>query len=954
MGSRRVRLGLALAVVVSGCGGSGPEAGVDADPAGDAGLSPGCSSDSSVPAWAEVEAPHRLLARCDEVTLRVEALADGVARLSYAAAGETAPGHSWAVLPPAPAPAVRIAGAPGGVELCAPSLVVSVEAGTCRVRVRDADGRLLVSDGDDGGWSAGPGAVSVRRHAPAGERFYGFGERTGPLDKRGQRMTFWNTDAYDTSLGGYRADADPLYVSIPFFVGLRDGVAYGVFTDNPHRLVMDMARARPDAYEITAHGGTIEQYVIAGPAMSEVVRRYTGLTGRAALPPRWALGYHQSRWGYGSAARVEEVARGFRERRIPADVMWLDIQHMDGFRSFTWDPEGFPDPEGLLARLGADGFQVVAMASPGIKVDPGWDVYDGGVAGEHFLLTPDGAIYEGPAWPGASAFPDFTRSATRAWWGAHIGGMTARGVRGVWIDVNEPTLLPESGGESTIPDDVVARGDGAPTTMAEVHNVYASLQARATWDGMVARAPGRRPFVLSRAGYSGIQRWAAIWTGDVVSSWEGLRLTMPMLLGLGLSGVPMVGSDVGGYSGNPTPELYARWMALGAISPLLRCHFTIGVPDQEPWSFGVEVADISRALVGERYQLLPYLYSLLAEAGASGAQLLRPMVYEFQDEPATHALDDQAMLGPHVLVAPVLEPGATTRTVYLPAGRWFELRSGAVYEGPATIEVGVTLAASPMFAREGAIVPRSAPTERAAAIPEGPLYLDVYPGPAPSELSLYEDAGDGFAHEGGAFRRVTYRLERAAEGARLRAAPAGGDLPAPARLLVVRARRVDRPPQGATLDGEALVERPSVAALTAAGSGWYYDEPDRAMLVALADRGVLDLRLHYAPALEAERPPVLLEVEVTLPASTPADAVIHIASDLDWDTHHPLDRVDATTARGHLLAPRGGWFEYKYTRGGWDTVEKHGDCGEMRNRYGFGAATAPRRDTVAAWADRCR
>ena len=918
----RVRAILLTILLVACAGGGG--GGADHDAGQDAGM--GLRCEGALPAWAEAVDAATLRARCGDVALEVAAFEDGLVRLRY----DAPPARPWQVAPPAPAREVAIGGDGDAAVLCAPALTVRVDA-ACRITITDASGATLVADGEAGGWDG----ASLVRATPPGERFYGFGERTGGLDRRGRRLVFWNTDAYDPAIGGWRIDQDPLYVAIPIAIGLRDGVAYGVFTDDARRLEVDVARDHPErlAVHVPAPARGLDQWVIAGPSLREVVRRYTGLTGRTPLPPRWALGYHQSRWGYAPAARVTELARGFRDRGLPADALWLDIQHMRGFRTFTWDPVAFPDPVALAGALAADAFALVVIADPGLKVDPGWDVYDDAVAGDHLLRRAGGAIYEGVAWPGPSAFPDFTRAETRAWWGARIGALVGLGVDGVWLDLNEPTTFPEGGGGTTIPDDVPT-ASGAP--MGEVHNVYATLEAQATFEGLRAAAPARRPFVLSRAGSPGIQRWAAVWTGDAPSTWDTLAGTLPMLLGMGLSGVPFVGSDVGGYSGGATPELFARWIAVGSISPFFRGHVTNGVGDQEPWAFGAEVEEISRRVAAERYRLLPYLYALFAEAEATGAPVLRPLVYEFQDDPATWDLDDQAMLGPFLLIAPVLEPGATTRRVYLPAGRWFEARSGAVHDGPATVEVDVTLAALPTFARAGAIVPRW-PRGRAighAGESDGEvLELEVFPGP-PSELVLHEDDGDGY----GDHRRVRYALAATADGARLTAERAGGARPAPARTLRIRVRRVDRRPSEVRLDGRPV-------------DGWTWDDNDRALIVELADRDAFALDLRYDPALEAPAPPVTVAIEVTLPPGTPADATIHVASSATGWAHQPLERVDATTARGALEVERGAWFEYKYSRGSWDTVEKHADCAEAANRYRFGAADDAQRDVVARWRD---
>jgi alpha-glucosidase len=967
-----MRLVTALALLTLGCSCEeatpvqpGTDGGHDASPpdaqAGDSGRADPladveCAGDPTLPAWAAATGAHRLTASCDQVTLRIDLLAEATARLRYVPTGASPPERSWAVItPPAPGQGQAFTiGAGEAVAFCSDRLLIGVERGSCRVRVLDLQGGVLLDDPPGGGFGQSAGGASVTRRTPPEERFYGFGERTGSLDKRGRRLVFYNTDPYRSDLGGYAADADPLYQSIPFFIGLRDGRAHGIFTDVTHRLEMDMAASAPERYSVRAFGGAIDQYVIAGPAMRDVLRRYAGLTGRPPLPPLWALGFHQSRWGYAPDSELTRIADQLRARSIPADALWLDIQHMDGFRTFTWDPAAFPAPERLLSDLAAKNFRVIAIADPGLKIDPGWNVYESGATGGHFLKHPDGRPYEGVVWPGPSSFPDFSRAATRAWWADHIAGFVGTGLSGIWLDVNEPTTFPESGGE-TIPDDVLADGDGTPATMAEVHNVYALLESQATWDGIRKARPAARPFILSRAGYAGIQRTAAVWTGDAPSRWDSLQTTLPMLLGMGLSGVGFVGSDVGGYSGSASAELYARWMALGAISPFFRAHVTSGVPGQEPWMFGPEVEAISRRRIGDRYRLLPYLYSLFAEAHATGDPILRPLVYEFQDDPSVAELGDQALFGSHLLFAPVLAPGAESRKVILPRGRWMELESGALHEGPGAIDVGVTLAALPAFLREGAILPRSDAMQWTSQKPVDPLWVDLFPGPDESRFALYEDAGDGFEYsDSDAFRRVEYTLAAEADGATFRSASRSGKLASPARRLIARFRRVDAAVSRVELDGKPLAKSAGVEALLAGGSGWALDENDRTLLVALDDRDAFVLRAFFDPSVSELRPAVKVLLEVEVPADTPAGETIHIATSVAGWTHAPMTwTATPGVARIELVVPRGEWFFYKYTRGGWDSVEKWAGCEEATNRYAFGAAPTAQKDSVSLWADRC-
>lgn len=580
-------------------------------------------------------------------------------------------------------------------------------------------------------------------------------------------------------------------------------------------------------------------------------------------------------------------------------------------------------------------------------------MYLGGLAGNHFLKQPNGQLYVGPSWPGLAAFPDFSRAQTRQWWGAHVASLLNLGVRGIWQDLNEPTIIPEGGG-SGVPNHLPAHGDGQPTTMAEVHNVYALLQARGTYEAMRQAASGRRPFILTRAGYAGIQRYAATWTGDAPSTWPTLRQTLPMLLNMGLSGNPFVGSDVGGYSGHATSELFARWIQLGSVSPFFRAHVTNGVPSQEPWQFGIEVEDISRSTVQQRYELLAYLYSLMEHSARTGEPVLRAMVYEFQHDASTVNLEDQAMLGPSVLVAPVLTEGATSRSIYIPEGRWFEYHSGAIVQGPATIEADVRLASLPMYVREGALVPRIEPMQYSDEKQPAKLQLDLYPAAHETSFDLYEDAGDGFGYESGQYSRVKYSLQQTDTGARLLiGARQGSWVPAP-RALTIRVRRVDHGANQVRVDGQPIAQHSTLEALEAAAQGWWYDERDLSLVIAMPDRDNATVEMDYDASVSEPAPAVRVSLEVTVPQGTPSTSTIHVATSAGNWQHQPLQWIEpGAKARGEVLVPRGRWFEYKYTRGSWETVEKWPQCQEASNRYGFASAWPVRLDTVWQWADWC-
>jgi alpha-glucosidase len=932
-----------------------------------------CGEGGDLPAGARRDdAAHRVTVACDgdAKELAITHLADGVVRLAY---GSEARGSIVPIERRLADEPLRTGHRGGAAVVCTPQIELSVVPGACRLVARDvATATVVLDDGDEGGFARGRASArggperdvaSVVRVAAPGERFYGLGLHTAVmdaakgLDLRGSIVELWNTDAFDAAAGGFPADAPHLYESIPFYVGLRGKTAYGVFTDETHRTRFDLASTAKDRVRVTSFGARIDQYLVPGPSMKDVLRRYTGLTGRTPLPPPWALGFHQSRWEgpcdgspaakpFCSAAQIAAVAQRFRDLAVPLDGVFLDIQHMDGFRSFTFDKQRFADPDALFTQLALLGVRAHAIVDPGIKVDPAWEVYQQGLAGEMFLKTPAGAVFEGEVWPGPAAFPDFTAPKTRDWWSGLVAGAAARGLSGMWIDMNEPASFAKGG----VPDELPVNGDGRATTMAEAHNAYAYEEARATFEGLKKARPSERPFVLSRAAFAGQQRYSAVWTGDAPSTWTSLGMTLPQLLELGMSGIAFAGSDVGGYSGREesTADLFSRWMALGAVSPFFRAHAEKDARRQEPWAFDDDTLDATRELVGLRYELFPYLYSTFEESSRTGAPVLRPLVLEFQDDDAAQAIGDEAMLGPSLLVAPVLTKGAqTSRSVYLPKGRWFELRSGAVAEGGKRVTVSAAPAALPrdalpIWVREGAIVPRTARVQHTAQLAGAPLFLDVYPSDAKTTYTLYED--DGRAN--GAFARTTFTLSRAGGVARLEASAREGAFDPKHERTIVRFHRVDREPSSVKIGGQALARAESAAAMPAGTFAW--DANDRTLLVATKDGAGFTLEAAYDPSLD-EGGLVDVPLRVALPPGTPG--TIHVASSAAGWTHAPLSR-SGDVATGTMKAPRGGFVFFKITRGGWPTVEKGPGCVEIDDRHAFGAAK-PVEVTVAAFADRC-
>ncbi|MBM3269788.1 MAG: DUF5110 domain-containing protein [Candidatus Sericytochromatia bacterium] len=611
------------------------------------------------------------------------------------------------------------------------------------------------------------------------DRCFGLGEKTGYLDRRGRAYTMWNTDDGRPHI----ETLDPLYASIPWLVHLAEGgAAMGLYLDDSHRTAWDLGCADPHKVVVRTPRPAVDLYLVVGPDLGDVVRRYAALTGTMPLPPRWALGYQQCRYSYMSAERVREVAGEFRRREIPCDVLYMDIDYMDEFRVFTWDPARFADPAALHADLRALGFRTITIVDPGVKKEAGYPVYDDGLARDAYVRDADGVPYVGEVWPGKVCFPDFSREDVRRWWGDRHAPLLDAGVSGIWNDMNEPADF--STDSKTLPEDALhAYGK----RHAEVHNLYGFYMAQATHEALLRERTGERPFVLTRAGFAGIQRYAAMWTGDNHSIWLHLEQALPMALNLGLSGLPFVGPDVGGFTGDTDGELLARWTQLGALTPFFRNHTCKDTRDQEPWTFGAEIEEICRRYIRLRYELLPYLYAQFRRASQDGTPVLRPLALEFPLDPETWAIADQALVGPDLLVCPISRPGVTRRAVYFPEGDWYDVWTGARFQGPDWRVARADLATLPLFARAGAVLPRSAWGASTSLQDRETLILEVYPG---SQLAgeWYDDDGASFAYGDGAYS--LWRFAGGPDGDALRLAieqeVAGYESPEKRVRLVVR------------------------------------------------------------------------------------------------------------------------------------------------------------------------
>ena len=354
------------------------------------------------------------------------------------------------------------------------------------------------------------------------------------------------------------------------------------------------------------------------------MERFTELTGRAPLPPRWVLGFHQSRWGYKTDLDIRQVMAGFKEHDLPLGAIHLDIDYMDGYRVFTVDTQRFPDLKALANELHQQGTRLVTIIDAGVKLDPGYRIYQSGLEQNLFCKLPNGKVLSGLVWPGQSVFPDFTNPQVRQAWGEKYSFLLDQGVDGIWHDMNEPTSF-VAWGDMTLPLSTCHDLEGHPGDHRQAHNYYALLMNRATFEGLRRLNPDRRPWIISRSGYAGLQRYAWNWTGDTETSWDALRRTIGTVIGLGLSGIPFTGPDVGGFSGSPSAELFIRWLELGAFLPFFRTHSSLGTPRREPWVYGEPYTSIARQVLKNRLRLLPYLYSSVWQTCQTGIPMARPL-----------------------------------------------------------------------------------------------------------------------------------------------------------------------------------------------------------------------------------------------------------------------------------------------------------------------------------------
>ncbi len=625
---------------------------------------------------------------------------------------------------------------------------LSISKAEVRFQFLDTTGQIINEDEKGLGTSWIGEQVTTYKRLQEGERFIGLGEKTGHLDRKGSSYLNWNTDAY-----GYHSGTDPLYCSMPFYIGIHQNHIYGIFLDNSHKSFFNFGASNNRFASFSADAGEMNYYFITGKSVADIIQGYTHLTGRMELPPQWSIGYQQCRYSYYPDNEVTTLARTFREKDIPADVIVMDIHYMEKYKIFTWDNRNFSNPKAMIDEIKAMGFHVVIMCDPGIKIEEGYEAYDDGIKKDVFIKYQDGENYAGQVWPGWCHFPDFTNPKTRAWWATKFHDYVNLGVEGFWNDMNEIATW-----GNALPENLVFDFEGNKSTTRRGRNLFGFQMARSTYEGTKGLMKGKRPFNLTRSGFSGIQRYSAVWTGDNVSYDEHMMLGVRLVNSLGLTGVAFAGYDVGGFVGDANTKLFARWISIGALSPFFRGHTMINTRDAEPWSYGEEVEQISRNYIKFRYQLLPYLYSLFYEASKTGMPVQRSLALSHTFDPKIyeHPYEHQYLFGPFILVAPV-ESTKELVKIYLPKGEWYYLFNGQKYFGDQVIVIDCPIHKLPVFIKSGAVLPmqqaRAHTQEKTSE-----LILHLYHGSDSTSFNYFEDDGNSFDYQKDSFisREINY------------------------------------------------------------------------------------------------------------------------------------------------------------------------------------------------------
>jgi alpha-glucosidase len=763
---------------------------------------------------------------------RVQLLAADLARVRVNPSGTLTTLASGAIATSGlTAPGTVITDTSTATYLSTAQMLIAIQKQPLQIFMVRSDGSLILADLlNSVGWDTSSGMIFAQKLAPASEHYFGLGMLGGPLDRRGRKFTLANQ-----SVAGYGEFSDPLYASYPFYYGLNNGLAYGVFLDNPAVPFFNMDSGQfTGVVTFGAVQGELDYYVMAGPTPAQVANTYDKLTGFPPLPPKWTLGYQQSGFGYRTQAQLLTTAQTFRSSLIPCDALYFDLFYENNLHIFSYDPVAFPTPQAMNQTLDASGFKRVAIFDSAVNVaDP---LYSPLVTAGFFLGDGTGKSLQATTFIGPASFLDFSKTQVRNWYEPWLGSFLQSGINAVWNDMDEPWA-------NYIPNAVYGF-DGNPRTDLQARNIYALQQASASYEAQQHLNPNLRPWVLTAPGYSGIQRYAAGFSGDTLSTFDSLRVSLELSIHMGLSGQMQFGHDVGGFLGEPTPELYIRWLEFCSYVSFLRTHSVDLTTPREPWSYGEPYTSMAQSIINQRYHLLPYIYTLAESSTRTGSAVVAPLLYYFPTDTQTYTQSQEFMLGPSLLVAPVVTQGATTQSVYLPAGsNWIDYYTDTNYNGGQTVTVNAPLQQIPVFVRAGSIIPGGPQIQFVndmSAAPE--LLLDIYPGPN-SSFTLYEDNGSTMDYQTGAYLRTLVSNSSTPTGTSLQITKQTGSYVAPPRAILTTMHGQAAAPSAVLLNGTALPMAPTESSLTTITQGWYFNSTNDQLLILTQDAPAITISI---------------------------------------------------------------------------------------------------------------
>lgn len=727
-------------------------------------------------------------------------------------------------------------------EIFTASLRIRVEKSPFKLQIFDKYQKLLFSDYNDRGFVKQGTKITAYKNLRGDEHFFGLGEKTGPLSRRGRSYKMWNSDQ-----PCYGVNEDPLYKSIPFFMSSN---RYGIFFDNTYKTEFKFGTESDDYYSFQAPNGEMVYYFIYGNDYKEIIGRYTDLTGKPIMPPKWALGFSQCRGDYTYEKQAREIAAEFRKRGIPCDIIYQDIGWTEGLQDFEWRKDRYTNPKGMVQDLGQMGFKMIVSQDPVVSQANAkqWNEADS----KGFFATDvrTGKSYDMPwPWGGNCGVVDFTKPEVADWWGTYQQKPLDDGVRGFWTDMGEPAWSNEDATDRLNMKHYAGMHD-------EIHNVYGL-----TWDKVVTeqfykRNPNKRVFQMTRAAYAGLQRYTFGWSGDsgngnnVLDGWNQMANQIPVGLSAGMGLIPFWTTDISGYCGDikdypAMAELYVRWMQFGIFTPLSRAHHE-GGNAVEPWLFGKQAEDISRSVIEQKYKLFPYIYTYAREAHDTGLPLMRALFLEYPDDRETFKLNGQFLFGKELLVAPVVTKGAITKEVYLPQGEWISYNDKkTAYRGEQWITVDAPLEVVPVFVKKGSIIPTMPVMQYIHEKPVYPVTFEIFPASVNQQaaFTLYEDEGENRDYEKNIFCSTSISAKTLKEGLDIAVGPRDekGYKPAGPRNFVLKIY-ASAMPTSIILDGKKLkkvkqdqLERNLETEFETAS--WVWDDQQRVLLLKIPDTG---------------------------------------------------------------------------------------------------------------------